>query len=668
MVNLQLIINAVDNASGKFRGVGKEAGGLGKTLGDVGKIAGGFLAANVIAKGFSAMTKGFGDSLSLASSFNESLSKTRVVFGDSSKVVEDFAKKAAVNLGMANGAALEATSTFGNFLQAMGTAKRPATDMSMAMVTLAGDLASFNNASPEDVLLALRSGLSGEAEPMRKFGVALSETAVKAQASKMGIVGVNGVLTEAQKVQARYAIIMAQTTMAQGDFARTSDGAANKQRILAAKMDDVKTKVGQVLLPIKMLVMDGIIKLTDSLPKLKAAFDGLIPPATIASIKADLLPALKSIGRFLQSDVLPQVKEFGRVALEMGAAVAQFLAPSLDTLADLWRNALKPALDAILPLLETVGRFLLEHKEILIALAAAILLILNPWLAVVAVLAVVLAKWDEISQTFTKTIPDAINSLIKKVEEIPVIGEIFTLAMNNVKVIVETVFGFIKNYIQFQMDAILAIIKVVTALIHGDWGEAWQGVKDLFGAFWKLIKADISTAFGGVAGLVKNAMGAVAGVVGDIWEGVKAPIRSALNWIIDRVNEFASGINAVLGPLGGVLGKVGISVPKIPSIGHVGGGGSGDSASEIGRLLRLPGFAQGGFVPPGVVMPAILHGGTHGEDVIPRGGGRSGGATVIFERGAFEGAFPSFIGTASPAQMAQAGEIIGEIIRSRAPG
>src|SRR3972149_9211460 len=135
---------------------------MGKVLAAVGKTAAGFLAANVIAKGFGAVTKGFGDSMALASAFNESLSKTRVVFGDSSKVVEDFAKKAASNLGMANGAALEATSTFGNFLQAMGTARKPAADMSMAMVTLAGDLASFNNASPEDVLLALRSGLSGE--------------------------------------------------------------------------------------------------------------------------------------------------------------------------------------------------------------------------------------------------------------------------------------------------------------------------------------------------------------------------------------------------------------------------------------------------------------------------------------------------------------------------
>src|SRR3990167_2979634 len=231
----------------------------------------------------------------------------------------------------------------------MGTGKKPATDMSMAMVTLAGDLASFNNASPEDVLLALRSGLSGESEPMRRFGVALSETAVKAKAMEMGIEGVDGVLTEAQKVQARYAIIMAQTSMAQGDFARTSDGMANKERILAAKMDDLKTKFGQVLLPIKMLVADGVIKLIDALPKLKAAFDGLMPPATIASIKADLLPALKDIGKFLQSDVLPQVKEFGAMALEMGTAIAQFLAPSLDTLADLWKNALRPAPEAIAP-------------------------------------------------------------------------------------------------------------------------------------------------------------------------------------------------------------------------------------------------------------------------------------------------------------------------------
>ena len=129
---------------------------MGKVLGDVGKIAGGFLAANVIGAGFTALKGGISSSIKLASDFNESLSKTRIVFGESSKAVEDFASTAAKSLGMSKGAALEATSTFGNFLQALGTARAPATDMSIAMVKLAGDLASFNNASPEEVLLALR--------------------------------------------------------------------------------------------------------------------------------------------------------------------------------------------------------------------------------------------------------------------------------------------------------------------------------------------------------------------------------------------------------------------------------------------------------------------------------------------------------------------------------
>src|SRR3970040_1564671 len=106
--------------------------------------------------------------------------------------------------------------------------------------------------------------------------------------------------------------------------------------------------------------------------------------------------------------------------------IAQFLAPALDTLADLWANALRPALEAVAPIAEKIGRFMLEHKTILIALAGAILLITNPWLAVVAVLAIVLAKWDEISQTFTKTIPGALNSVIKRIQGIPIIGAIFT--------------------------------------------------------------------------------------------------------------------------------------------------------------------------------------------------------------------------------------------------
>lgn len=53
------------------------------------------------------------------------------------------------------------------------------------------------------------------------------------------------------------------------------------------------------------------------------------------------------------------------------------------------------------------------------------------------------------------------------------------------------------------------------------------------------------------------------------------------------------------------------------------------SALTGAGMKNVKAFNMGGFVPPGVVQPAILHGGQFGEDVIPRKGpGMVGGVTV----------------------------------------
>ena len=122
-----------------------------------------------------------------ASSLAESQSKVNVVFGDSAKAVTDFANTAAEKMGMSKQAALEAAGTFGNLIQAFGLGQGQAKEMSTTLVQLASDLASFNNTSTEDAIQALRSGLSGETEPLKKYGVALNDVRLKQVAMNMGL-------------------------------------------------------------------------------------------------------------------------------------------------------------------------------------------------------------------------------------------------------------------------------------------------------------------------------------------------------------------------------------------------------------------------------------------------------------------------------------------------
>ena len=199
-----------------------------------------------------------------ASDLNETVSKVGVVFGGSSNAVLEFGKTAANSLGMSQNAALSAAGTYGNLFRAMGITEQSSADMSIGLVKLAGDLASFNNMDPTEVMDALRSGLSGETEPLKRLGININQAAIEAQALKSGLWDGIAPISAAAKAQATYALVMEQTTLAQGDFARTSDGVANQQRIMAANFEDIRAKIGTGLLPMLSALSTTLLALVNS--------------------------------------------------------------------------------------------------------------------------------------------------------------------------------------------------------------------------------------------------------------------------------------------------------------------------------------------------------------------------------------------------------------------
>jgi hypothetical protein len=226
--------------------------------------------------------------IKFASDQVEQLNKVRVVFGQNSKAIESWAKDAAKNMGLSQRAALEAAGTFGNLFKAMRIGDKPAVDMSKNLVQLGADLASFNNVDPSDVLNALRSGLVGEIEPLRRFGVNLSQARIEQEAVRLGLAAHGETLNASAKAQAAYAIIMADTTTAQGDFARTSDSAANQMRTLKAHLEDTAASMGQALLPAFSKALGVISTAADLFGKLpdpiKAAAGGLVVLGASAAI------------------------------------------------------------------------------------------------------------------------------------------------------------------------------------------------------------------------------------------------------------------------------------------------------------------------------------------------------------------------------------------------
>ena len=152
----------------------------------------------------------------------------------------------------------------------------------MSLAGLAGDMASFYNLDPAEAFEKLRSGISGETEPLKQLGINMSVVNLEALAMSMGIKKSYDEMTQAEQATLRYQYIMNATADAQGDFANTSDSLANQQRILQLEIQTLAAEIGQDLMPIAQEILstakDAIewaIEHKDSLEKLAVAVIGV---------------------------------------------------------------------------------------------------------------------------------------------------------------------------------------------------------------------------------------------------------------------------------------------------------------------------------------------------------------------------------------------------------
>ena len=233
-----------------FAQTSKQAGHFGDRMAKVGKVVA--LGLGGLAVGAAVAGKRMID---MASDAAEVQSKMQVVFGRQLPALTKNIDKFSQATGTSRFEMREQAADMGALLEPLTANKKEASDMSLQFVKLATDLGSFNNVPTADALLAIRSGLVGEAEPLRRFGVLLNEAAVKQEGLRLGLVKGKQEMTEQQKVQARASLIMQQTTLAQGDATRTADSMANQMKRLRTEISDTATEIGMALLPAALAVV-----------------------------------------------------------------------------------------------------------------------------------------------------------------------------------------------------------------------------------------------------------------------------------------------------------------------------------------------------------------------------------------------------------------------------
>ena len=231
------------------------------------------------------------DAVNSASDLREEINKSQAVFGKSSQALIDWSKGTAEALGISRVAALEATGTMGNMLLAFGVGAQEASVMSKELVTLAADMASFNNASVEDTIFAIGAAMRGETEPIRKYGVSLNDARLKEEALALGLYSGKGALDANAKAMAAYNAILNQTRIQQGDSAKTANELAGSKRRLLAQFEDLKTQIGSSLLPAFSDLVAGLRKVD---------FESLGNQiSSVIKMLIDLAPTIAKVGTAL---------------------------------------------------------------------------------------------------------------------------------------------------------------------------------------------------------------------------------------------------------------------------------------------------------------------------------------------------------------------------------
>lgn len=218
----------------------------------IGDIASGQFLANMAVNGINSIIDGvtgsIDESIGLASDLKETQNVVDVTFEDSASTINKWSQEALNAYGITETKAKQYSSTLGAMMKSMGIADDQVLQMSMDMAGLAADMASFYNLDHDTAFEKIRSGISGETEPLKALGINMSVANLNAFALEKGMNKAFDKMSQAEQATLRYQYLLEATKDAQGDFARTGDSFSNEMRKLQTNLDRIKTEFGKGLL------------------------------------------------------------------------------------------------------------------------------------------------------------------------------------------------------------------------------------------------------------------------------------------------------------------------------------------------------------------------------------------------------------------------------------
>lgn len=521
---------AIKPAGAGFTKVGKQLQDMGAKMSAFGSTLTRNVTLPLAAVGAAAVV-----AVDKASDLAETISKVGVLFGKSAGEVEAWSKTAATSLGQSQQQALDAASTFAIFGQSAGLSGGKLVDFSTNLTSLAADLASFNNTSPQDAIDAIGAALRGESEPLRRYGVLLDDATLKAAAMEMGIYKGTGTLTAQQKVLAANKVIFEQTTAAQGDFARTSGGLANQTRILKAQMEDVTAQIGTALLPIA-LEMVGIFRdqVVPVIQNLADRFSQLSPETIKMGAGLGLVAAAAG----------PALMVLGHMTSGIGSLVAG-LGPLIG------------ALGGGAGLTGVLGTLIGPVGIVIAAIVGLIAIFVAMWRESEVFRNAIMQAWDAISAAIGEAVGTIQQALADNADSINTLKAAFQMLGDVIGTyVVPIIRDYIVVYIKMVVAVIAILINYVARLIDA-WRIFASGAVKAVAVVVRAYGTAVSTILGFYADLTQRAADAFGWVPG-IGEKLQTAANAFRDWsqssgaavdeVANRVWQMGEAIDASTQP------------------------------------------------------------------------------------------------------------------------
>lgn len=590
--------------------VGQAEGGVGKLKQSMTGLGVGMkaIAGGAVAAG-ATMALAFGkQAVDAASKLQQSMGAVDDVFKQNAKTVHKYAENAATAVGLSRNSYNEMATLIGTQLKNGGVAASQLATQANNVIKIGADLSAQFGGSTKEAVDALSAALKGERDPIEKYGISLTQSAIDAEAAALGYKKVNGQLTTQATQAATLSLIQKQSADSTGKFARETDTLAHKQQVLSAKWEDAKAKLGEKLIPV-VTKITGLIsdKVVPIFEKLGPVLGGVIKVIGVGLAGAWIL-LLKTMQGVVA--IFQGLWELIKGAFSLGVAGVQAAMSGLATaIGWAWEGVkfiFTGAVAVVKAAWEGFIALLRGGAAVIGAVFSGIATVAGwVWEGIKAVIvgagAVIQGVWNGI-RVAAGWLGAAFQGLLGVVKSIwNGIKAAIGAAAHQVKITFQTIIGSIGMVIGWFGKLLSKVWNVMGQIISSIWNGIVKVVSWVAEIPGKIVKA-----FGNAGKILLNVG---KKIIGGLWDGIKSgfgAIKDGFKWLTNKLTSW-KGPESVDRTLLRAAGQLIIQ-------GLVDGMASryGAVRSSLQDLTRgMPGMIDGqalAGVPAGMPLPTVAAG------------------------------------------------------------